>query len=417
MTARRKRASPSELTLADQNATLSVGLPEGYAELLADIKQRIVTARVKAALAVNRELIALYWDIGRLIVERQQREVWGRRVIEQLARDIQAVFPGLGGFSPSNLWRMRLLYLVYSQDVAILAQAVRELAHDARLDAPPPSGKVLAQAVRELGGADLPEPVAEIPWGHNVVLLEKLNDTAERLWYAQKTIELGWSRAVLVHQIESGLYRRQGRAITNFERTLPAPQSDLARQLLKDPYTFDFLGLADDVREHELEQGLIDHIQRFILELGKGFAFVGRQYPLEVGGETFYLDLLFYHLHLRCFVVIDLKVQPFQPEFVGKLNFYATAVDNLLRHATDHPTIALLLCKERNRVIVEYALQDSARPLGVATYRLLPEEIKANLPSPEEFEAQLATFEAASPPDEATRRREIRSKRRPKTER
>jgi len=235
--------------------------------------------------------------------------------------------------------------------------------------------------------------VAEIPWFHNVVLIEKLKDPIERLWYAQKTTEHGWSRAVLVHQIESDLYGRQGRAITNFEQTLPSPQSDLAQQLLKDPYAFDFLGLTDETRERELEESLIDHIQRFLLELGKGFAFVGRQHHMEVGGEDFYLDLLFYHLHLRCFIVIDLKVEPFKPEFAGKMSFYLSAVDDLLRHADDNPTIGLILCKDRNRVVVEYTLRDSTRPLGVATYSLLPDELKAGLPSPEEFEAELQSLE------------------------
>jgi predicted nuclease of restriction endonuclease-like (RecB) superfamily len=319
---------------------------------------------------VNQELIVLYWDIGRLIVERQQREGWGKGVIDRLAADVQQAFPGIEGFSATNISRMRKFCLVYSQADAISAQAVPKLPAPDSAQAVPnlASEGGLGPIKSEPGTA--PEPLLQIPWGHNVELL----------------------------------YHRQGKAITNFERTLLAPQSDLAGQLLKDPYTFDFLGLADGVREHELEQGLIDHIQRFILELGKGFAFVGRQYPLEVGGEPFYLDLL----HLRSFVVIDLKVQPFQPEFVGKLNFYTTAVDNLLRHATDQPTIGLLLCKERNRVIVEYALQSSARPLSVATYRLLPEEIKANLPSPEELEVQLATFDAAAT---------IGRARRPKTKR
>ena len=251
---------------------------------------------------------------------------------------------------------------------------------------------ILQQLVAELTGQDLPQLVAEIPWGHNLVLLEKPSETEKRLWYAQKTVEHGWSRAVLVHQIESNLYGRQGRAITNFEQTLPSPQSDLAQQLLKDPYTFDFLGLTDEVRERELERSLIDHIQRFLLELGKGFAFVGRQHHMEVGGKDFYLDLLFYHLQLRCFVVIDLKVEPFKPELADKMSFYLSAADDLLRHPNDNPTIGLVLCKERNHVVVEYTLRDNARPLGVATYRL-PPELKASLPSPEELEAELRSIE------------------------
>jgi predicted nuclease of restriction endonuclease-like (RecB) superfamily len=357
-------------------------LPAGYAKLLDDVKKRIAQSRVRAALSVNRELIRLYWEIGRLIVQRQEQEGWGKSVIERLASDVQAAFPGIHGFSTTNIRRMRAFYLGYTKELTNLPQPVRDL--------PPP---ILPQAVGELDGVNLPEPVAEIPWGHNAVLIEKLKDPTERIWYARKTTEHGWSRAVLVHQIESDLYGRQGQAITNFEHTLPSPQSDLAQQLLKDPYTFDFLGLTDEVRERELETSLIDHIQRFLLELGKGFAFVGRQHHMEVGGEDFYLDLLFYHLHLRCFVVIDLKVEPFNPEFAGKMSFYLSAVDDLLRHPDDNPTIGLILCKERNHVVVEYTLRDSARPLGVATYRLLPEELKTSLPSPEEFEAELRSAE------------------------
>ena len=246
---------------------------------------------------------------------------------------------------------MRSFYLAWSS--ANLAQAARDLQ----------GASNLAQAARE---NEIPDTLARIPWFHNVVLIEKLKESAERLWYAQKTIENGWSRNVLVHQIESNLYRRQGGAISNFRATLPAPQSDLAHQLLKDPYTFDFLTLGESVQERDLEQGLIDHIQKFLLELGMGFAFVGRQYHLEVGGEDFYLDLLFYHLHLRCYVVIDLKVQKFEPEFAGKMSFYLAAADDLLRHGDDQPSIGLIICKEKNQVIVEYSLRGASKPMGVA---------------------------------------------------
>ena len=238
--------------------------------------------------------------------------------------------------------------------------------------------------------------VGQIPWGHNVILIDRVKDTAEREWYLRATLEYGWSRAVLITQIETGLYRRQGRAITNFERALPPPQSDLAQQTFKDPYVFDFLTLSKEAREQELEQGLIDHVQRFLLELGVGFAFVGRQVHLEVGDQDFYLDLLFYHLRLRCYVVIDLKAVPFQPEFAGKMNFYLSAVDDLLRHPDDRPSIGLLLCKEKNRLIVEYALRDLNKPIGVAAWETrlvesLPEEWKGSLPTVEELEAELGT--------------------------
>ena len=345
-------------------------LPAGYAALLEDIKARIRQAQIKAALSVNRELIRLYWDMGRQIVDRQQRHGWGAAIIERLAMDLQKAFPGVNGFSSRNLWRMRAFYVAYSQ-----------------------GAKVLPQAAAELKGTHLPQVVAEIPWGHNAVLLERVKDPAQRLWYAQQTIEHGWSRNVLVHQIESGLFERQGRAITNFQVALPSPQSDLAAQVLKDPYNFDFLTLASDAREKELEQGLLDHLQRFLLELGKGFAFVGRQVPLEVDDEDFYLDLLFYHLGLRCYVVIDLKTGPFKPEFAGKMNFYLSAVDDRFRHPEDRPSIGLILCKDRAGVIVEYALRGLAKPIGVSSYRVtrsLPREMKGSLPTIKELEAELS---------------------------
>ncbi len=338
-------------------------LPAGYGALLEDIKTRIRAAQVKAALSVNRELIGLYWHIGKSIVERQRAEGWGKSVIERLSRDLQSEFAGISGFSPQNIWRMRAFYLAWTKEIANLSQPVRDL-----------------------DGVNLPQAVGEIPWGHNLQLLSKLKDPVQRLWYAQQTVLHGWSRAVLVHQIESDLSARQGKALTNFQTTLPAPQSDLAQELIKDPYHFDFLGLGPKLSERQLEQALIDRLKDFLIELGKGFAFVGRQYRLEVAGEDYYLDLLFYHLHLRCFMVIDLKVKPFKPEFAGKMNFYLSAVDDQLRHTDDQSSIGLILCKERNKVIVEYALRDTTKPMGVATYKVLPPKLKADLPSAKQIE-------------------------------
>ncbi|AEH45437.1 protein of unknown function DUF1016 [Thermodesulfatator indicus DSM 15286] len=331
-------------------------LPTGYAEFLADLKERIRRARVKAALSVNRELILLYWEIGRMILERQRKEGWGSKVIDRLAQDLRREFPDLKGFSARNLKYMRAFAEAY------------------------PDKKFVQ------------EVLAQITWYHNITLLEKVKDPTERIWYIQQTIEHGWSRNVLVHQIESGLYHRKGKAITNFDRTLPAPQSDLAQEMLKDPYVFDFLGLTEDIRERELEKQLIARIRDFLLELGVGFAFVGSQVHLEVGGEDFYLDLLFYHLKLRCYVVIELKTGEFKPEYAGKMNFYLSAVDDLLRHPDDRPSIGIILCKSKNKVIVEYALRDTTKPIGVSSYRLtraLPEEIKSSLPSVEELEREL----------------------------
>jgi predicted nuclease of restriction endonuclease-like (RecB) superfamily len=345
-------------------------LPPGYGPFLEDLKSRIQAARVKAAISANRELIALYWDIGKSIIERQRAEKWGKAVVERLATDLQKAFPGIEGFSSRNIWRMRAFHLAWTEEI----------------------GK-LPRPVAGADGQNLPQAVAEIPWGHNVWLLEKIQEPVERLWYAQCTLSHGWSRAVLAHQIETDLYRRQGKAVTNFERTLPPPQSDLAQQTIKDPYVFDFLALAENARERDLERGLLEHIRKFLLELGVGFAFVGSQVHLEVEGEDFYLDLLFYHLRLRCFVVIDLKMEPFKPEFAGKMNFYLSAVDARLRHSGDQPSIGIILCKTRKRLIAEYALRNTRTPIGVSQYmltRTVPSELKSSLPSVSELEKELA---------------------------
>ncbi len=250
----------------------------------------------------------------------------------------------------------------------------------------------LAQPVREMDGTNLPPAVAEIPWGHNILLVERLDDPAARLWYARMTTEQGWSRGVLTLQIEAGAHRRQGKALTNFSATLPAPQSDLARDLLKDPYNFELLTLADDAQEKNLQAGLLEHLRDFLIELGVGFAFVGDRYHLEVGGKDYYLDLLFYHLRLRAFVVIELKVTEFEPEHLGKMNFYLSAVDGQLRHPEDRPSIGLILCPVKNSVVVEYALRDTTKPIGVAGYtagKALPPDLRNDLPSPERLEEEL----------------------------
>ncbi|NJL65093.1 MAG: DUF1016 domain-containing protein [Methylacidiphilales bacterium] len=307
-------------------------------------------------IAVNRELILLYWQIGRDIIIRQQQQGWGTKVIDNLAKDLSQAFPDIKGFSSRNLKYMRKFAENYPEEQFVQLSA------------------------------------AQIPWFHNCVLLDKVKNREEREWYIYQTIENGWSRNVLVHQIESRLYHRQGKAITNFEKTLPKPQSELAQQLIKDPYNFDFLSLTQTALESDLEKGLINRIRNFLLELGVGFAFVGSQYHLEVGNQDFYVDLLFYHLRLRCFIVIDLKIEEFKPEFSGKMNFYVAAVDDLLRHAEDNPTIGIILCKSKNKTIVEYSLRDLNQPIGVSTYQLreaLPENLQNNLPTIEQLEAEL----------------------------
>lgn len=324
----------------------------GYATLLGALKDRIRTARLRAAVAVNQELVLLYWSIGFDILGRQTAEGWGARVIDRLSLDLRRDFPEMTGLSARNLKYMRSFAEAY------------------------PDRSIVQQVV------------AQLPWGHNVRLVESVKDPAERLWYARQAIEYGWSRNVMAHQIESELFRRQGKAITNFERTLPSPQSELAQELIKDPYSFDFLALGPDISERDLERGLLEHLRALILELGKGFAFVGSQYHLEVGGQDYYVDLLFYHLRLRCFVVFELKIEEFKPEFAGKMNFYLSAVDEQLRHEDDKPSIGIILCEGKNEVIVEYALRDSAKPMGVAEYKLspaLPVQLQAELPTIEEF--------------------------------
>ncbi len=342
-------------------------LPTGYDEFLRELKERIRSAQVRAALAVNRELVLLYWQIGREILSQQQQQGWGAKVINQLAKDLKKAFPEMKGFSPRNLKYMRAFAEAYPDETFM-----QQLA-------------------------------AQIPWFHNCVLLDKVKDATERQWYIQKTIEHGWSRSILVHQIELRLYHRQGKATTNFERTLPKPQSELAEQVLKDPYNFDFLSLGNKAWERELEKTLLKHIRDFLLELGVGFAFVGNQYHLEVGGRDFWIDLLFYHYRLHCFVVIDLKVVEFEPEFSGKMSFYVSAVDDLLRQSGDNPTIGIILCKTKNQTVVEYALRDVNKPIGVSTYQLqdaLPENLQGSLPTIEQLEAELEAVSLESEEDE-----------------
>ncbi len=376
---KRARSKPGR-TVATHRGRASV-VPSGYGAFVNNLKERIRAAQIQAALSVNRELIELYWDIGKGIAERQTSEAWGRSVVEKLATDLHNEFPEVAGFSERNIWRMRAFFLAWLPKPG-------NLPHGVRGSQPP----ILPQAVAELRKAKLPQVVAEIPWGHNVVLIEKLKDVPERFWYAEQAIAYGWSRAVLVHQIESKLYKRQGKAVTNFRTTLPPLQSDLARQIVKDPYNFDFLTLRPEARERELEDGLLTHIRKFLLELGSGFAFVGQQVHLEVDREDFYIDLLFYHLTLRCYVVIDLKMETFKPEFAGKMNFYLSAVDDLLCHKDDKPSIGLILCKTRSKMIIEYALRDVAKPVGVARYMTklvhsLPAALNRRLPGVKALES------------------------------
>jgi len=364
-------------------------LPASYRALLTEIKERVRKARVRAHLAAGSEMILACWQIGRTIVSRQKEEGWGKAVIERLASDLQREFPGIEGFSANNIWRMRAFYLAYAGEAPNLAPPVQLSGGKSQRGSITP---ILAQPVQELDSP--PGLLLSLPWGHNITLVQKLKNTGHRLWYAAKAVENGWSRDVLALQIDSALHKRQGKAVTNFAQTLPPPQSDLAQQITKDPYLFDFLNLRDDANERAVELGLLEHVEKFLLELGAGFALVGRQVHLEIGGKDYYLDLLFYHLHLRCFLVVDLKARDFTPEAAGKMNFYLSAVDDRFRHPGDQPSIGLILCREKNRVIAEYALRDIQKPVGVSGYvtrlvETLPATIKDAVPSVAELERGL----------------------------
>lgn len=374
-------------------------------ELLADIKSRVRQAQQRAALSANAEMIRMYWDIGRLIATRQKEEGWGTGVIPRLAVELKNELPEEKGFSARNMERMVQFYSEYSDSVKA-AQAVPLLKNvdhqepsipaQAAPDLPESSANS-TQAVDSLA-APFTHPlvqrsVAQIPWGHNIVLMQKVKHLPTRLWYALQVVEEGWSRSELTAQIKNRAHERAGTAITNFDRALPEVHANLAQSLLKDPYLFDFLTLEEPFHERELETGLLTHLQKFLLELGRGFAFVGRQYGIEVSDREYHLDLLFYHLKLRCFVVIDLKKGDFKPEFAGKMNFYCSAVDDLLRHQGDAPTIGLILCQTKDRILAEYTLRDMHKPIGIADYELtraLPAELESSLPSIESLEEELS---------------------------
>lgn len=328
-----------------------------YKKFILEIKQRIQSAQIKAAVSVNRELLRLYWDLAERIGVKQKTASWGDGFLAQMSRDLQIEFPEMKGFSRRNLELMRQWHQFWATKTPIAQQLV-----------------------------------SQIPWGHNLVIISKVKNTDEALFYVEKIIQNNWSRAVLIHQIESRLYRRGGKAITNFKATLPEAQSDLAREMIKDPYQFDFLTLREKHDEKELEDALISHVTKFLLELGAGFSYIGRQYKIEIGGDEFFIDLLFYHIRLHCYVAVELKVEKFKPEFAGKLNFYVSAVDGRLKTKRDNPTIGILICKSKNNTVVEYALKDIHKPLGVSEYKItknLPKEYRSELPSIKEIEAEL----------------------------
>lgn len=339
----------------------SIDTSTDYREWVIALKSKFQNVQLKAAVAVNTALLQFYWELGQEIIEKQQSSQWGDGFLNQLSLDLTAEFPEVKGFSKRNLQQIRQWYRYWAGSNAIALQPVAQLF--------------------------------SVPWSHNLTIISKCSNQQEALYYIQNTIVYGWSRSVLTHQIESGLWQREGQAISNFADTLPAVQSDLAAQTLKDPYIFDFLSLTKEHTERELELGLIQHISQFLLELGAGFAYLGRQVPLQVGEREFFIDLLFYHTRLHCYVVVELKTVDFEPEYTGKLNFYIKAVDEQLRQAADEPTIGLLLCKNKDKLVAEYSLSDIHKPMGIATYELthtLPDSLKTSLPSIEVIEAELA---------------------------
>ncbi len=334
----------------------------GYSNFITKLKERIRSAQIKALFSVTRELTILYWELGKEIVEKQENEKWGSKAIDKIAEDLREEFPGIEGFSRSNLFKMRSFYIAYQR-----AEGINKIT-------------------------DL--PVFNIPWGHNIVLFGKIKDLSTRLWYAQKVLEKGWSRSTLEMWIDSNLHQREGKAITNFQTTLPKPQSDLVQQTMKDPYIVDFMLLTDEAKEKDIEKGLVDHIQHFLLELGEGFAFMGRQVPLVVEGDTSYIDLLFYNAKLHCYVVLEIKAKEFDPRDTGQLNYYIGAVEKLMRQPNDNPTIGILLCKTKKELKVEYAISNLKNPISVSSYegllKSIPKELKPTIPTIEQIEAELA---------------------------
>ena len=333
---------------------------EEYIKWVVELKQLIHSSQIKASLSVNREMLAMYWEIGKSISDKVEVMKWGSGIVEVLSKDLKKLFPHQKGFSRSNLFYMKKWYEFYT------------------------SNEIEIEKVQQL--------VGQIPWGQNIVIMSKSNTLQEALFYLHKTAQNNWSRVVLKHQIELNLYERQGKAITNFGQTLLEPHSELAQETLKDPYKFDFLMLQEKALERDIEEQLVTNITSFLLELGNGFSFVGRQVPLEIDGQDFYIDLLFYHISLKCYVVVELKAVEFKAEYAGKMNLYLSAVDDLIKTENENPSIGLLLCKSKSKIVAEYALRGTTQPIGIAEYQLsraIPEDLKPNLPTVESIEEEL----------------------------
>ncbi|HPS29628.1 MAG TPA: PDDEXK nuclease domain-containing protein [bacterium] len=363
---------------------IAKGFDQEYKNWLREIKEKIKGAQIRAALSANREVILFYWDLGGLINRKIEENAWGNKVIDQLSKDLSSEFPDVAGFSRRNLYYIKKFYeyfLGFSKKEGIVHQ----------------SGAQLEKAIVHQNGAQTVPPIVphiagQLPWSHIKIILDKIKDHNEARFYINQTIENGWGRDTLALQIKSNLFKRSGKAVTNFKNTLPEPMSDLAQQTIKDPYRFDFMTMTKPYVERDIENQLTDNISKFLLELGKGFAFVGRQYHLEVGESDYYIDLLFYHIKLKCYVVIELKNTKFIPEYAGKLNFYLSAVDSYVKGSDDNPTIGILLCRDKNNIEAEFALRDIGKPMGVSEFEILeklPENLRSSLPTVEEIETEL----------------------------
>lgn len=384
-----------------------------YKNWISEVKLKVRSSQIKAAIAVNSALIIFYWELGQMISEKIKKSNWGDKILENVSKDLKEEFPEMKGFSVTNLKYAKQFY-EYFQFSQQLVEELKKYKNDIGLQvvnllesreiefSPQLEGEIQLiekeediirqQLVDELENVFISNFVSQIPWGHITIIIAKLKDVKEALFYISKTKENNWSRDVLSLQIKSNLYQRKGKAITNFSNTLPEPFSDLAIQTLKDPYVFDFLQLSETFKEKDIENQLVNHIRKFLLELGKGFAFVGQQYPLEIAEKDYYLDLLFYHIKLKCYVVIELKNTSFMPEYAGKLNFYLSAVDSILKEDDDKPSIGILLCRDKNNIEAEFALRDINKPIGVSEFELtqiLPENLKSSLPTIEELEQNL----------------------------
>lgn len=357
--------------------TIKLSMDNDYISWFKVIKEKVYRLQIKAAIAVNVELLSFYWDLGRDIIDKQTNKNWGDAVIEQLSKDLHSAFPEIKGFSRSNLFYIKKWYLFYSEQSKTIQQAVGQIKLPENIDTP--------EKIQQL--------VGQIPWGHNILIITKIKNIDEAIFYASETLINGWSRSILRMQIETNLYSRQGKATTNFITTLPKHQSDLANQTLKDPYIFDILALKKEADERSIENQLTKHITKFLLELGSGFAFVGRQYKIQLSEKERFIDLLFYHLKLRCYVVIELKADEFEAEHAGKLALYISAIDKTLRMENDNPTIGLILCKKRDKIEAEYLLNVFKQPIGIAEYefsKALPNKLKSELPSIDDIENELS---------------------------